>query len=63
MKHKQPDWLNVSLTSVAKIHFALIAIYIAQIIVYDSSKLITPEVVLQRWLVAAGLAVIATLVF
>ncbi len=37
------------------VHFALVAAFVVQIIVYDSSKLITPHVVLQRWLVTSGL--------
>ena len=55
MKQKHPHWLKNSLVRVAKVHFLLILAYVAQIIAYDASKLITPQVVLQRWYAAAAL--------
>lgn len=36
-------------------HFLFVLAFVLQIMVYDAWKLITPEVVLQRWLMAATL--------
>ncbi len=52
-------WLRPSLVRVAKIHLVLVALYVAQIMAYDAAKLITPEVVLQRWLAASCVALVA----
>ncbi len=47
----------------ARAHFAYVLILAAQIILYDASKLISPDFVLKRWVVTAGLLVVATLVW
>lgn len=44
--------------SFCKIHFALAGLFIAQIIVYDASKLIEPEAVLDRWFVVSMLLLV-----
>lgn len=59
MKQKHPHWLKNGLVRVAKIQLILAVVYMAQIIAFDSAKLITPEVVLQRWVAVAALASIA----
>ncbi|MBW3569035.1 hypothetical protein KY385_02805 [Candidatus Parcubacteria bacterium] len=46
------------LIGICKVHFALVALIIVQIILYDASKLIPPEVVLDRWVVASMLLAI-----
>lgn len=46
---------NKGLVGVCKVHFGLVLLFIAQIVLYDSAKLIEPEVVLQRWIVVAAL--------
>lgn len=56
MKQKHPHWLKNGLVRVAKIQLVLVLAYVAQIIAFDSAKLITPEVVLQRWYAVAGLS-------
>lgn len=63
MKQIHPHWLKYSLVRVAKIHFLIVIAYIGQIIAYDASKLITPEVVLQRWYAAAALTAVAATVW
>lgn len=45
------------------IHFVFVFAYIAQIIVYDAWKLITPESVLERWLIAAMLLIVNSTVW
>lgn len=50
--------LGPGLITLCKIHFALAALIIIQTIVYDASKLITPEVVLDRWFVVSMLLLI-----
>lgn len=53
---------NFGLLTSIKAHFMLVAIYIVQLILFDSSKLITPEVVKQRWVSVALLAVACALI-
>lgn len=43
-----------------KVHVFIGIAFIAQVIAYDASKLITPEVVLKRWVVAALLVLVAS---
>ena len=43
--------------SVCRAHFYFVLLFAVQIMIYDAWKLITPESVLQRWLVSAGLLV------
>jgi hypothetical protein len=47
----------------SRAHFAYVLILAAQIILYDASKLISPDFVLKRWVVTAGLLVVTTLVW
>lgn len=63
VKQKHPHWLKSGLVRVAKIHLLLAVAYIAQIIAFDSSKLITPDVVLQRWYAVAALSGVAVAVW
>jgi hypothetical protein len=43
------------LIGISKVHFGLVLLFIAQIILYDTSMLIPPEVVLQRWIAVTGI--------
>lgn len=52
------NYLRNGLVGVCKLHFILIALFLVQIILYDASKLITPDVVLQRWFAVALLLVV-----
>ena len=53
---------NFGLMTAIKAHFMLIAIYITQLILFDSSKLIAPEIVKERWISIALLAVACALI-
>lgn len=60
---KLEAYLRNSLTGFCKLQFVLITLIIGQTIIYDASKLITPEVVLDRWFVIAGLLVVNGLIW
>lgn len=53
--------LRSSVLRTTGVHFVYAAALVAQIIIYDAWKLITPTMVMQRWLVAAVLLVVTTL--
>ncbi len=55
--------LASGLLALCKIHFAFAAVIIIQTIVYDASKLITPEVVLDRWFVVSLLLLITGVIW
>lgn len=57
-KKTDQNYLRNGLDKVCKLHFTLIGLFLAQIILYDASKLITPDVVLQRWFAVALLLVV-----
>jgi hypothetical protein len=48
---------------VAHFHFALVLLFSVQTIVYHTSKVITPDLLMKRWIATAGLLVVATLVW
>jgi hypothetical protein len=50
-----------SFVRVAKLHVVVGVIFMLQIIIYDAGKLITPEVVLKRWIIS-GILVLAGIV-
>jgi hypothetical protein len=62
MKQKENS-VKQLLLRITKLHAFIVLAYIAQIIAYDASKLITPEVVLDRWFAVAGLAAAAAAVY
>jgi hypothetical protein len=53
-------WLRVSALRLSRIHFIYALAIAIQIIVFDAGKLITPNIVLLRWLAVALLVVAAT---
>lgn len=55
--------LRERLIRTAKIQFVFVAVLIAQIVIYDASKLIPPETVLRHWIMSAGLLVITAVVW
>jgi hypothetical protein len=57
------DHLRTSTLRVARFHFVYVLIYVVQTIVYHASKLITPDVVLRRWVAVASLLVVTTAVW
>ena len=52
------DHLRTSTLRVSRFHFAFVLVYAVQTIIYHASKLITPDVVLRRWIAVAGLLVV-----
>ena len=48
-------WLQDQVIHVTRIHFFLAAVYMAYTIASDAWQLITPTVVLERWVVGVGL--------
>ncbi len=55
--------LSNRLVRTTKIHFVFVALLIAQIIVYDASKLIPPETVMKRWMISAGLLAVTAVIW
>lgn len=54
---------QISLLRVCRVHFYLALAFAIQIMAYDAWKLITPETVLQRWILAAGILIGTTIVW
>lgn len=50
---------RTTLIRISKIHLIIGLIFAVQIIIYDAGKLITPEAVLKRWIIAGGLVLAA----
>lgn len=48
---------------VARFHFALVLLFAVQSIVYHASKVITPDLLLKRWVATAGLLIVATILW
>lgn len=60
-KQASVDHLKTSTLKVARLHFVLVLLFAVQTIAYHASKLITPELLLKRWVAAAGL-LLATII-
>jgi hypothetical protein len=54
------EWLRVSALRISRIHFLLILAFAAQIIVFHAGNLVTPEIILQKWLAVAFLTLANT---
>jgi hypothetical protein len=48
---------------IARFHFAIVLLFSFQTIVYHASKVITPDLLLKRWIATAGLLVVATILW
>lgn len=57
------DWLRSSLLCLTRVHFFFIAALSAQVLLFDAWKLISPEAVLQRWLVTLSLLAVVTIIW
>jgi len=55
--------LRAQTLRLSRAHFVYVLILASQIILYDAAKLISPESVLNRWAITAGLLVVTTLVW
>lgn len=47
------DWLRISLLRVSRAHFLFLIAYAAIIVIYDATKVLTPDMVLERWIAFA----------
>lgn len=54
---KYNEWLQQSAVRVGRVLFVLTLVYVVTIILYDAFALVTPDMLLVRWMAAAGLAV------
>lgn len=59
----QVNHLRLSVVRLARIHFWFVGLFAAQITVYDAWDLVTPDVVLKRWIMAALLLVTTVVVW
>jgi hypothetical protein len=62
-KAKSSNWLHAGVWRVSRLHFIYAIVLIAQTVIYDAWKLITPDAVLRRWYVTAGLLFVTTVVW
>lgn len=62
-KSKRLQQLQAAVVNVSRVHFWLVLIFTAQIIIYDAWALITPETVLSRWIALALLLAVSTIVW
>lgn len=60
MPKRKHDGSRASFVRIAKLHVIIAMFFGLQIIIYDAGKLITPEVVLKRWIVAGLLVLTGT---
>lgn len=57
------DHLHASTLRIGRFHYIYVALFVFQTIAYHASKLITPELLLKRWMAAAGLLAATVLVW
>lgn len=64
MKQKEPsNWLQTNVLKVSYAHFLLVIALAAQNIAFHSGNLLAPELILNRWVAAAGLLVVTSVVW
>ncbi len=57
------DHLRTSTLRVSRFHFAYVFIYAVQTAIYHASRLITPDVLLRRWIAVSSLLIVSTAVW
>ncbi len=57
------DHLHTATLRISKFHFVYVLLFVAQTIVFHASKVITPELLLKRWVAVSGLVIVAILVW
>lgn len=62
-KQSLSNWLQTHVVSTARVHFAYAVVYIFAIVVFDAWNLITPDNIIERWMVAAALLIVTSLVW
>jgi len=60
-KSKAVDHLHAATLRIARWHFVYVGLFVLQTIIFHASKVITPELLLQRWVAAASLLVVTVL--
>lgn len=63
MAKTEANRLRTGVVRVARAHFLFVALFGLQIMIYDAWKLIDPETVMRRWLVAMALFVVTIVVW
>jgi hypothetical protein len=48
---------------IARFHFALVLLFAIQTIIYHASKVVTPDLLMKRWIATASLLVVATILW
>jgi hypothetical protein len=62
-KQSLQHWLQTHAVAAARLHFVYAAIYFSAIVLFDAWNLITPETILERWLVGTLVFIGACLVW
>jgi len=57
-KQLTADHFKTSALRIARFHFVLVFLYAIQTVAYHASKLITPDLLLKRWVAAAALLLV-----
>lgn len=52
-KTSPKNWLHHGLIKVTQLHFILVLAYVVQLIAYHAGNLITPDILLRRWIASA----------
>src|SRR5579883_2721815 len=60
---KSQSWLHSNTIRLSRVHFVYIFLYCVQTVMFDAWKLVPPNVVLYRWILAASVTVITTFVW
>ena len=63
MANNEPSRLRTSIVRLARTHFLIAVLVVAQIMIYDAWQLIDPATVLKRWLLAGLMLVVASVVW
>ncbi len=62
-KSKTRSWLHSNVLRLSRVHFAYVAFFAIQTIIYDAWNLVTPTAVMNRWIMTAILLGITTMVW
>ncbi len=62
-KTQSPSWIQVAALRVTRVHFVLIAAYMASIVIFDSWNLLAHSAIASRWTLAGGLLAINTVLW
>ncbi len=57
------EHIHTATLRISKFHFVYVLLFVAQTIAFHASKVITPELLLKRWVAVSALAVVTTFVW